>query len=580
MGRLQNTKFAARRFATLSIIFLASASSTSLLSSGPAAEFAGLVGPADQVVSRYPSSPVAGTVFLCGGGKLPDRVYEEFHKLGGGSEGRLVVITTASMFAGTSREIYLLERWQSQGWKSVDVLHTRDRSVAANPAFSAALRNATAVWMVGGEQHRLLESYAGTPVHEELHNMLARGGLVGGTSAGMALAGEHAIVGGVVTPRLDAGLGFISNAIFDQHFSERRREARLASAVAAKPGIVGFGVDERTALVIHGREMRVVGEGSVHVQLGKSPRRTEQPIRLREFMRDDLVALSRAAIARADGFQPAAKPQMPRVENGSLLIVGGGRMAPSIQKKFLELAGGPEAKFVVVPTAGDARRDDDVETAWLTKAGAKNVSVVHAENRNEAESSALLEILKSADAIWFGGGRQWRFIDAYEDTACFKAFHEVLRRGGVIGGSSAGATIQGEYLVRGSPLNNTIMMAEGYERGFGFLPGTAVDQHFTQRGRAPDMQRLKRTFPTLLGLGIDEATAVVVRGSELEVVGENQVSVYKPLPDAVALAAANDSSETDGDASSTIEPEVLKPGERYDLERFARFTPPTSASAE
>ncbi|MBL9082840.1 MAG: cyanophycinase [Planctomycetales bacterium] len=580
MGRLRNTKLTARRALAWCVISLASASSASLLfKPSTAAELAGLIAPADRVIRTDPSVPVSGALLLCGGGKLPERVYEEFHKLAGGAEGRLVVITTASMYAGTSREeSYLVDRWRRQGWKSVEVLHTRDRAAASAPAFSQRLREATAVWMVGGEQQRLFDAYADTPVHDELHDVLARGGIIGGTSAGMALAGEHAIYGGAVTPQIGEGFGFVSNVIFDQHFSERRRETRLASAVAARPGSVGFGVDESTGLLIRGRELLVVGDGNVHVQLGKSSR-VDRPIRLREFMRDDLVALSRAAIARAEGFMPAVKPQVPRVEKGSLLIVGGGRMAPAIQKKFLELAGGLEAKFVVVPTAADARRDDDEETAWLKKVGAKNVSVVHAESRDEAESSALLEILKTADAVWFGGGRQWRFVDAYEGTACFEAFHEVLRRGGVIGGSSAGATIQGEYLVRGSPLGNTIMMAEGYERGFGFLPGTAVDQHFTQRGRAPDMQLLKRTFPQLLGLGIDEATAVVVRGSELEVVGENQVSVYKPLPEMIASADANDSSETDADAT-TFEPDVLKPGERYDLERFARFTPISTASAE
>ena len=532
--------------------------------------------------SREPTTPIGGTLFLCGGGKLPDRLYDDFHNLAGGEKGRLVVITTASQMADTAQEHLLLDRWTQRRFRSVTRLHTRSRDVASDPAFSKALREATAVWITGGEQRRLLNSYAGTPVADELHRLLARGGTIGGTSAGMALIGEVAIVDEYITiPRLDSGFGFVSGVIFDQHFSERRRQGRLAKAVAEHPGFVGIGVDERTALKVQGRELQVVGEGNAHIVLGPSSTRTTTTIRLREHMRDDLVALSRAALARASEVRPplrtatqsaVARSTPPRVDKGSLLIVGGGQMTEAIQKKFLELAGGLEANIVVVPTAGDQPEKADAETSWLTKAGAKSVSVVHARSREEAESESLLEILRKADGIWFGGGRQWRFVDAYEGTACYEAFHDVLKRGGVIGGSSAGATIQGEYLVRGSPLGNTIMMAEGYERGFNFLPGTAIDQHFTQRQRAPDMVQLKKSFPQLLGLGIDEATAVVVRGQEMEVVGDNKVSVYPPR---TPNSLENDSSDTD--VPDMFEPDVLEPGETYDLVRFARR--PTSMAA-
>jgi cyanophycinase-like exopeptidase len=108
-------------------------------------------------------------------------------------------------------------------------------------------------------------------------------------------------------------------------------------------------------------------------------------------------------------------------------------------------------------------------------------------------------------------------------------FHDVLRRGGVIGGSSAGASIQGEYLARGSPLGNTYIMAEGYERSLNFLPGVAIDQHFTQRGRAPEMAKLIDRFPQLLGIGIDESTAIVIQGTSYIVVGEHSAHVFTQL---------------------------------------------------
>ena len=77
--------------------------------------------------------------------------------------------------------------------------------------------------------------------------------------------------------------------------------------------------------------------------------------------------------------------------------------------------------------------------------------------------------------------------------------------------------------MRGHPLGNTVMMAEGYERGFSFLPGVAIDQHFSQRGRKPDMIPVIESHPQLLGIGIDEATAMIVRGTEVEVVGNHAV---------------------------------------------------------
>jgi cyanophycinase len=128
--------------------------------------------------------------------------------------------------------------------------------------------------------------------------------------------------------------------------------------------------------------------------------------------------------------------------------------------------------------------------------------------------------------VWFSGGRQWRFVDSYEGTLTAKRFHEVLARGGAIGGSSAGASIQSEYMPRGHPLGNTVMAAEGYERGFGFLPGVAVDQHFFARKRTADMTDLMKQYPQYLGIGLDEATAIVVKGHVAEVIGKSKVGFY------------------------------------------------------
>ena len=353
---------------------------------------------------------------------------------------------------------------------------------------------------------------------------------------------------------------FLSNSlpgsVVVRNYDERNDRTKLAAALAKAPKCFGVGIAPATALVRVGRELSVVGDGAVVVLLPASASRPEKMLRLREHMREDYLALRRAAKARAA--DPFPKPELakPMVAGGSLFIVGGGSLPEALRTKFVELAGGKRAKIVVVPTASaTADLAADADVPWIQRAGVADVRILHARTRAEANSPELLAKLQDATGVWFGGGRQWRIVDAYEGTKAYDAYHDVLRRGGVIGGSSAGATIQGEYLVRGSPVVNTIMMAEGYERGFNFLPGAAIDQHFTQRGRAPDMQALKRTFPQLLGLGIDEATAVVVSGTELEVIGDNTVSIYPPTKE-----------PADGDGP---QPQVLRASERYDLRTFS-----------
>jgi cyanophycinase len=158
--------------------------------------------------------------------------------------------------------------------------------------------------------------------------------------------------------------------------------------------------------------------------------------------------------------------------------------------------------------------------------GAKEVTLLRGRTLDEVDALESLAALRRATGVWFGGGRQWRFVDAYDASQALEEMRGVLRRGGVIGGSSAGASIQAEYMVRGSPLGNREMMAPGYERGFGFLPGAAVDQHFTQRNRFADMTALMRRHPQLLGIGIDEATALIVRGGVAEVIGRHRVCFY------------------------------------------------------
>ncbi len=213
---------------------------------------------------------------------------------------------------------------------------------------------------------------------------------------------------------------------------------------------------------------------------------------------------------------------------GSLVVAGGGKLGPEIVEAFISRAGGPDAPVVVIPTAGEAAGygPSYLEDTFLRKAGMKNLTLLHTRDRKTADTEAFAAPLTRARAVWFPGGRQWRLVDAYLGTRTERELHALLARGGVIGGSSAGATIQGSYLVRGAREGNHIMMAPGYEQGFGFLRNVAVDQHLIARKREKDLLGVVAAHPALLGIGIDEGAAVMVEGDRFRVLGRSKVAVY------------------------------------------------------
>jgi cyanophycinase len=227
----------------------------------------------------------------------------------------------------------------------------------------------------------------------------------------------------------------------------------------------------------------------------------------------------------------AAIAQVPRVgpAHGTVLVVGGGSLGPEVLGKFIALAGGPDALIVDVPTAGgdSVYPADWPGTRSLKAAGAKHVVVLHTIDRKLADTDSFAAVLSHAGGVWFEGGRQWHLVDSYAGTKTEKAFHDVLARGGVVGGSSAGASILASFLLRGAREGNTIIMAPGYEQGFGFLRGVAIDQHVVARERLADLaDSLMPRHPELLGISEDEGTAWLVRGDTAEIIGRHKAFVY------------------------------------------------------
>jgi cyanophycinase len=507
---------------------------------------------------RLDLAELPGPLVLAGGGQdVPADVRDAFFALAGKDEAKVVVIPTATATADDPNKFNeILKPWQDLKPLSVELLHTRDRKTADDPAFVRPLAEATAVWIAPGHLDRLINAYRGTLVETELKKLHARGGVVGGGSAGAMVLTDLVILRGEDDSKLEPGLGLLPGFVIGESLDKPNRKKQFADALAANPAHVGLAIDPGGAVVARGRTLRVIGSSAVGVHVAKGAGRPEMAEAKKAGTILDLFQLRRAAANRAakDPFPPA-KPRDPVVEKGSLVIVGGGGAGPDVWKKFIELSGGPDALIVVVPTAmEDPLRPESAEEQILRRNGAKNVKALHTRDRKKADDPAFSELLTKAGGVWFSGGRQWRFVDAYEGTLTEKRFHEVLSRGGAIGGSSAGASIQSEYMPRGHPLGNTVMAAEGYERGFGFLPGCAVDQHFFARRRTADMTGLMKLYPQLLGIGIDEGTAIMVRGGTAEVIGKSKVAFYDYR------------KQTDGEKDY----DEVKAGESYDLKARKR----------
>lgn len=451
--------------------------------------------------TRIDPAGIQGALVLVGPGKAPEEAIDRFLKLVGAAKGDWVLVEGA-------------EKANPSLWEKAKSHILKGEEIRKDGA------DVSGVWLEPEDAALVRKRLRGS-LGDLCRGVLKRGGVV-------AAAGK-------------------STEALDVLFPDTLIAGRVPEANHA--GRVAYVIGEGAALLVRGRTMSSLSKEAVTIQLAASKTLAARTIRLEGKKQEDLTALRRAALARTLPAFPPEKCPEPVVEKGTLVIVGGGGFPPGLVTRFVELAGGKDAKIVVLPTANpDPLPDKGGEL--FTKAGTGKVTVLKSRLLADVASDKYLEAFKEATGVWFGGGRQWRFVDAYEDTKALELMRDVLRRGGVIGGTSAGATIQGDYLCRASPFENFSMMYEGYERGFAFLPGTAIDQHFTQRKRFGDMSVLIRAHPQLLGIGIDEATALIVRGHVAEITGKGKAHFYDARRVRKIGAADHD---------------ALSNGERYDL---------------
>lgn len=210
-----------------------------------------------------PETPRIGMILAHGGGAPGMQYIRDFvDRCGKGTH--LVVIPTATF--GPDKPIPREEmqaKWTKRGFGRVSVVHTHVAEAAMAPLFSVALDDADCVWISGGAQARLETAYVGTPVPRKIAKVVERGGVVAGYSAGATVLTDVMIRKGEDGPEDGHGFALLPGILIDQHFVAKRRKPRLMAMLERHPELVGYGIDERTALKIEGDRFEVIGSSVV-----------------------------------------------------------------------------------------------------------------------------------------------------------------------------------------------------------------------------------------------------------------------------------------------------------------------------
>ena len=281
--------------------------------------------------------------------------------------------------------------------------------------------------------------------------------------------------------------------------------------------------------------------------------------------------LTLVAILTIAGCAPSRVSRMP-TPHGALVIVGGGPRPPEIRQRFVDLAGGAgKASIVVFAMAseeGAASGEEEAATLRATGVDAQNLYLTS----EQANSDSVVARVGKATGIWFGGGDQARLTRVLKGTRTETAMHERFRAGAVVGGSSAGAAVMSLIMLTGDERHpggdrpdttqayitiarNNVITIEG----FGLVRNAIVDQHFVRRKRNNRLLSLVLEHPELLGVGIDESTALVIDSEDRwSVIGASVVVIY----DARHAAITPQSSRVLGASGLILS--VLPAGSSYD----------------
>jgi len=253
---------------------------------------------------------------------------------------------------------------------------------------------------------------------------------------------------------------------------------------------------------------------------------------------------------------------------GKLFIIGGAQ-TKEITQKFVELAGGKDARILIIPNASSNKvRSGENQKNEFVELGAKAEYIIF--SKENADDPSNLEKLSWANAVYFTGGDQSLLTKDLLGTKLLEKIYELHNKGGLVGGSSAGAAVMSEIMITGNELKNKdtvqsfISIQKGNietSKGFGFVKNAIVDQHFIKRKRHNRLITLMCEHPNLLGIAIDEATAIILNPDDtFEVFGENQVIVFDPTESENVRVDKNDNL-----GINNLKMHLLINGDKFDL---------------
>ncbi|HAX76248.1 MAG TPA: cyanophycinase [Cyanobacteria bacterium UBA11372] len=261
---------------------------------------------------------------------------------------------------------------------------------------------------------------------------------------------------------------------------------------------------------------------------------------------------------------------MTEDKRGQLLIIGGAEEKEGecrILREFVRRAGGTKARIAIMTAATSLPREvGDDYTRIFQRLGAEEVKVINTEYREDADKPEYLEFIEQATGVFFTGGDQARIITLIKGTKLDAAIHRRYAEGIVVAGTSAGAAMMPDVMIiegdsETNPRADTVAMGPG----MGFLPGIVVDQHFSQRGRLGRLISALVQQPAVLGIGIDENTAVAVNGNKFEVIGAGSVTVVDESE--VTHSNADEVLKDEAMAICGARLHILPHGYGFDLEK-------------
>jgi cyanophycinase len=445
--------------------------------------------------------------------------------------------------------------------------------------FFSALEEATGIWMPAEDQGWVIRRFAGDPLRPTrfqlaLRNLLARGGVVGASGGGMAGLAETVIAGNVADAeagwtraRLEFGLGLFQGTLLDQNFNAwAGRVERLTDAlrngppldrVARKPGVqrrtIGIGVDRQTVAIVSGSTIRAIGERNVHLFVQSNGGRTLAWHVLAAGDKPLVLATASAqprATDRPAKADEAGNPFGAPSGRGTIVLHGGGSTA-EMYDLFPRLAGKVRPTLLHCPSASGSYHAmsteelmaSDLANVWKTDA-VRSLRFINADRPLRAEQPEFCGLLDAADALWIMGGDQRNltalYVNPVRPTLFQRKVRSIVERGGVVGGSSAGCAALSDVMIVGTIAGDGRGPARAeLSRGLGVLSNVVAEQHFdARRGRIERFAELLRNKQQLanvspgcdpghmVGLAVEESTALIVRGNRLSVAGKNKAHVF------------------------------------------------------